>query len=184
MYTEKKRLLGAAADRGKFLIPPTSPPHGGEMIHCSSPWRGNQPPAWASSQLLHACRCEAEQTGRKCKVLSLHQLLPNSDREQRVEGEEISGKMSAARRGGDDLEQFSPSGGVAALRRPPSPEGSPVGPVVTSSLIKAGGQSAALRLLRGSGRRQLSSLRAESRDIRRGIHGQSSDTVPSWVRIG
>lgn len=76
------------------------------------------------------------------------------------------------------LEELLPSGD------PPSPEGSPVGPVVTSSLIKAGGQSAALRLLRGSGRRQLSSLRAESRDIRRGIHGQSSDTVPSWVRIG
>lgn len=101
-----------------------------------------------------------------------------------MEGEEISGKMSAARRGGGDLGQFSPSGGVAALRRPPSPGGSPVGPVVTSSLIEAGGQSVALRLLRGSGRRQLSSLRAESRDIRRGIHGQSSDTVPSWDRIG
>lgn len=76
------------------------------------------------------------------------------------------------------------SGGGTALRGPSSPGGSPVGPVVTSSLIEAEGQSAALRLLRGSGRRQLSSLRAESGDIRRGIHGQSSDTVPSWHRIG
>ena len=97
-------------------------------------------------------------------------------------GEEITGKMSGARRGGDDSGQFSPSGGAAALRGPPSSGGSPVGPVVTSCLIEAGGLSAALRLLRGSGRRQLSSLRAESGDIRRGIHGQSSDTVPSSLR--
>lgn len=98
--------------------------------------------------------------------------------------------MSAARRGGDDPGQFSPTGIVAALRRPSYPGGSPAGPVVTGSLIEAGvgggvgGQSMALRLLRGSGRRHLSSLQAESGDIRRGIHGQSSDRVPSWDRIG
>lgn len=55
-------------------------------------------------------------------------------------GGEIIGKMSAARRGGDDSGLFSPSGGGAALREPPSPGGSPAGPVVTSSLIGAGGQ--------------------------------------------
>lgn len=114
-----------------------------KKLSTSIPLEGKSTPSWASQQLLRTCGCEAEQIGRKCKALSLHQLLSYSD------GEWRGVELSAARRGGDDSGQFSPSGGVAAFRVPPSPQGSPVGPVVTSSLIEAGGHSSSCGDLEG-----------------------------------
>lgn len=70
-----------------------------------------------------ACRCQAEQTGRKRKVFPLHHLLPTGDGEGREGGKEITGKMSAA--GGEEMSRGCslPLEEVLHPGNPPLPEG-------------------------------------------------------------
>lgn len=109
------------------------------MMH-PSPLGGENNTLLGPAHSSCACRCQAEQTGRKRKVFPLHHLLPTGDGEGREGGEGNHRENECCRRGGDVSGLFSPSGGGAAPREPPSPGGSPAGPVVTSSLIGAGGQ--------------------------------------------
>lgn len=114
----RKKLLGTATDSSPLFFLPRR-----RNDASLTSWRGKQHPAWASSRLLCACRCQAEQTGRKRKVFPLHHLLPTGDGEGREGGKEITGKMSAA--GGEEMSRGCslPLEEVLHPGNPPLPEG-------------------------------------------------------------